>query len=358
MLRNTRNNYAELGSFFLVVNIVNKVNIKLMYDDITVRKLATVLEKKNGGPYNKKDQDKRRDQVHTLHFGKGYSAVKIAETLGVNRNTINEDIKYWYSNIKEEVKQENDDYILRQMGRLESQRSRIVEKITENNVKDAIKYEKMLLDMDVRINNLLMKINNSILHQETKDTTIQEDKIKDMILFLMIKYNKDYSLTKEKITSEIINFQQGTIEEASKLFLELENLGFNCCKKFNGDEVVYDLMEFAFLRRYLLPDDSFVTTVNSLFILETYHKEQLKNLKKKFKERHGAKEKWSDKVFEEWDKENTPLREKRAKDLSETIIEAFEKISDQVLIKKYMNYINVFFGDEKLLHRKMIKEWQ
>lgn len=61
MLRNTRNNYAELGSFFLVVNIVNKVNIKLMYDDITVRKLATVLEKKNGGPYNKKDQDKRRD---------------------------------------------------------------------------------------------------------------------------------------------------------------------------------------------------------------------------------------------------------------------------------------------------------
>ena len=114
-----QNNYAELCSFFLVVNIVNKVNRQLMYYNITVRRLATVLEKKNGGRYNKKDQDKRRGQVHTLHFEKGYSAVKIAQTLGVSRNTINEDIKYWYSNIKEEVKQENDDYIIRQMGRLE-----------------------------------------------------------------------------------------------------------------------------------------------------------------------------------------------------------------------------------------------
>jgi hypothetical protein len=58
-----------------------------MYYNITVRRLATVLEKKNGGPYNKNDQDKRRDQVHTLHFEKGYSAVKIAETLGASIET-------------------------------------------------------------------------------------------------------------------------------------------------------------------------------------------------------------------------------------------------------------------------------
>jgi hypothetical protein len=64
--------------------------------------------------------------------------------------------------------------------------------------------------MDVRINSLLMKINDSGVQQVTKDTVIQENKIKDMILFLMIKYNKDYSLTREKITSEIINLQQGT----------------------------------------------------------------------------------------------------------------------------------------------------
>ena len=201
-----------------------------------------------------------------------------------------------------------------------------------------------------------MKINDSVVHQVTKNTAIQEDKIKDMILFLMIKYNKNYSLTREKITSEIINLQQGTVEETSKLFLELENLGLECCKKFKGGELVYDLMEFAFLRRYLLPNDSFVTIVNSLFILEMHHKEQMKNLEKKFKEKYGVEENWNDQVFEEFDKEKTPFREKRAEDLSKTVVEAFEKMSDQESIKKYMNYINVFFGDEKLLHKKMIIE--
>jgi hypothetical protein len=216
----------------------------------------------------------------------------------------------------------------------------------------------MLLDMDVRINNLLMKINDSVVQQVTKYTAIQEEKIKDMILFLMIKYNKDYCLSREKITSEIINLQQCTIEETTRLFLELKNLGLEYCKKVKQNEYVYDLMEFAFLRRYLLPNDSFVTIVNSLFILEMHHKEQIKNLEKRFRERHGGKENWNDQVFEEFDKEETPLREKRAEDLSKIIVQAFEKISYQESIKKYMNYINVFFGDEKSLRKKMmIEEW-
>ena len=307
----------------------------------------------------KKPKYKRRDQVHTLHFEKGYSAVKIAQILGVNRNTINEDIKYWYSNIKEEIKQENDDHILRQIGRLESQRNRLVEKITKNETKDAIKYEKMLLDTDVRINNMLMRINDSWAHQGTKDTVIQEDKIKNIILFLIIKYNKDYCLTKDKITSEIINLQQCTIEETSKMVLELKNLGLDCCKKFNESEIVYDLMEFTFLRKYILPNDSFVTIVNSLSILGMHHDEQMKNLEKRFKEKHGTKENWTDQIFEEFSKEKTPLREKRAEDLSKMVIEAFEKISDQESVEKYLNYINVFFGDKELQFRKMmIEEWQ
>ena len=77
------------------------------------KSMATVLEKKNGGPYTKKDQEKRRNQVYTLHFEKGYPAVRIADELGVNRNTISEDIKYWYSSIKEETRQENGEQILR-----------------------------------------------------------------------------------------------------------------------------------------------------------------------------------------------------------------------------------------------------
>jgi hypothetical protein len=41
----------------------------------------------------------RRSKVYNLHFEKGHSAVRIAEMNNVNRNTINEDIKYWYAQI-------------------------------------------------------------------------------------------------------------------------------------------------------------------------------------------------------------------------------------------------------------------
>ena len=256
------------------------------------------------------------------------------------------------------MKQENEDYLLKQIGRLEAQRIRIVEKIIENETKDVIKYEKMLLDMDVRINNLLMKIKDSVSSPEKNDKTIQEDKIKDLILFLMIKYNKDFCLTEDELTSEIINLEQITINEVSKLQLELNKLGLNCCKKFNGGEFVYDLMEFAFLRRYILPNDNFVTNVNALFILESYYKEQLGELKKKFKDKYGAKENWNEQVFEELDKETIPLKEKHAEKLSKTVVKALEKLSNEESIEKYLKYINVFFGDEKLQNRKIIEEWQ
>tara|TARA_B110000438_G_scaffold265269_1_gene278482 strand:+ start:356 stop:577 length:222 start_codon:yes stop_codon:yes gene_type:complete len=49
--------------------------------------------KKDGGPYSKQQQAERRKKVNELYFEKNLSALKIAEMLGVNRNTINEDIK-------------------------------------------------------------------------------------------------------------------------------------------------------------------------------------------------------------------------------------------------------------------------
>ena len=57
------------------------------------------IPKKAGGPYTKKEQEQRRNQVYDMHFEKGYSAVRIAESIKINRNTVNEDIKYWYAQI-------------------------------------------------------------------------------------------------------------------------------------------------------------------------------------------------------------------------------------------------------------------
>ncbi len=61
------------------------------------------LEVKKSGPYTKKEQDDRRQEVFKLHFEKGYSGVKISEILNANRNTINDDIRYWYSQLAQEL---------------------------------------------------------------------------------------------------------------------------------------------------------------------------------------------------------------------------------------------------------------
>ncbi len=42
---------------------------------------------KKGGPYTKQEKEDRQIEVNKLHFEYGYSAVKIAEMLNVNRKT-------------------------------------------------------------------------------------------------------------------------------------------------------------------------------------------------------------------------------------------------------------------------------
>ena len=56
-------------------------------------------KKKEGGPYSPHDKQIRRNEVYRYHFDYGYSARRIAELMKINRNTINSDIKYWYSKV-------------------------------------------------------------------------------------------------------------------------------------------------------------------------------------------------------------------------------------------------------------------
>ena len=91
-----------------------------------------LAQEKKGGPYSKDEREKRQNEVFRLHFEYGYFATKIADLMKINRNTINADIKHWYSNIKEEIKHDSEDFFLKQIRRLEAQRTRIIENITED----------------------------------------------------------------------------------------------------------------------------------------------------------------------------------------------------------------------------------
>ena len=62
--------------------------------------MAMLEKKKTGGPYPKDERVKRQNEVGRLYFEFGYSATKISSMMNVNRNTINQDIKSLYSEIK------------------------------------------------------------------------------------------------------------------------------------------------------------------------------------------------------------------------------------------------------------------
>jgi len=124
--------------------------------------MALVQEKK-GGPYTKNEKIKRQNEVFRLHFELGYSAVKISEMMKVNRNTVNNDINYWYSVLSKEWKSYDvESWCMKQVHRLESQRSRLfreLDKVHETPMKLSI--EKMILDIDTRIMNFISKFISS-----------------------------------------------------------------------------------------------------------------------------------------------------------------------------------------------------
>jgi len=76
---------------------------------------------KKGGRYTKKEQEERRAQVFKFHFEYGYSSRKISQLMNINRNTINSDVSFLYSELKVDYdKNGYDDWVNKQLFRLES----------------------------------------------------------------------------------------------------------------------------------------------------------------------------------------------------------------------------------------------
>jgi predicted DNA-binding protein YlxM (UPF0122 family) len=109
-------------------------------------------ENKKGGPYTTKEQESRRKQVYELHFEKGFSAIKIAEMLNVNRNTVNADIKEWYRKVSEELPEYNVSLLLKQIHRLEMQQARLLDELENcSESKGRFFIEKILYAINSKI---------------------------------------------------------------------------------------------------------------------------------------------------------------------------------------------------------------
>ena len=125
--------------------------------------MSLTTESKKGGPYSKQDQEKRREKVFELHFEQGYSALRIASILGVNRNTVNKDIELWYLELRDEDKSSNHrHWIDKQFTRLEFQRTRLQKEFEKNiSLKERLQIEKIITHIDLSIANMVVKIETS-----------------------------------------------------------------------------------------------------------------------------------------------------------------------------------------------------
>ena len=127
---------------------------------------------KNGGPYSKKDRFQRRQEIYRLHFECGLSAVRISTLLKINRNTINSDIKYWYSKLAKHWKElDIDALMMRQQQRLESQRTRLVEALNKKSLVQKLSVERLILEIDNKIMKNYLEV--KYLEEKTFDDSLR-----------------------------------------------------------------------------------------------------------------------------------------------------------------------------------------
>ena len=118
---------------------------------------------RKGGPYTKAQRTKRRNEVYRLHFEYGYSALKIAETMKMNRHTIAADITYWYGALASEwEKIDIHGWCMKQLHSLETQKNILLTELKKaKRVQERVSIERLILEVDDRITKLIMQVNKS-----------------------------------------------------------------------------------------------------------------------------------------------------------------------------------------------------
>jgi len=219
--------------------------------------MSVITVTKKGGPYSKKDQMIRRDKVFHLHFEYGNSAAKISTRLNVNRNTINSDIKYWYTQLsKNWVSNEINFWCIKQMQRLEFQRSRLFAELEkQEGFKEKHMIEKLLFEIDDRMLQLIFKIKekDNMYLGKAKKPKDEKQIVLELLQELPSKGNHN-NYPEDEIIFNLMKHNSWIQDDASRFLDEMLEYGlefFECKKKDKDDDSKYDLKEFAKFRGYI-----------------------------------------------------------------------------------------------------------
>jgi len=312
--------------------------------------MALIQETKKGGRYTKKEREERKKKVYTLHFDKGKSAVKISEELNKNRNTINDDIQFWYSELSKELeKSDASSWLMKQIQRLERQRLRLYEDMEkQKNSKDRLAFEKLIFNIENAITQIIVKITfskNSSFPFKKDLEKIKENDVKKIVRELLSKNpisNMPGTYSKNEIIFHIIEKTKCTNDRALSIFNIMIKFGLKTCYGFgrNIDGTInYNLLDFAIMRGYITEEE--LSTRNSYHeksvLKQNQAAEELdqktKNLDKTFTEKHGVRILWSSEIIKEYNE----------------IVESYRDEFDKICESHYDELEQKFFQENRNL---------
>jgi len=224
--------------------------------------MALTQEIKKGGPYTQREQEERKIKVYHLHFEENKSAVKIAELLSVNRNTINDDIRYWHLQLANEMKAQNlSAKMTKQIQRMEIQRDRLLDALEDaESLAQKLSIEKFISEIDNRLVQFFSKMilsGKSNLEPTVKLEEINEEEIKDFVRSLVKKRNyvfKSCNFSEKDIQYEIINLTKCDMDRARKVFRKMMDLGLGLFRD-DDDFDIHNLLKFCIMREYVSKDE-------------------------------------------------------------------------------------------------------
>lgn len=289
---------------------------------------------KKGGPYTKKEQEERRIQVCHLNFEECKSATEIAKLLNVNRNTINADIKFWYSRIAYDVTYRGlTAKMNKQIQRMELQRDRLFDELEDAEDQDArMNIEKFIADLDYKMAQLFLKMHSSgmvrlnpITIPEENEDKIKEDKItednreeneiKEFLRDLVLT-NDDpdtHDIYSEKELKYIfIKRTKCDTESADSVFNKMEQNGLDYCRQSRPKSDIpylrtpdytetYNIRSYTILRGYITDEERFSILEKRDKIRMEFDR-QTAVAEEKFFKKHGSdKSKWSKDIQEMYD---------------------------------------------------------
>ena len=204
------------------------------------------VDQKQGGPYTKNKQDERRQKVYSMYFQKGFSAIKIANELEVNRNTINQDVKFWRSSLTQKDQIKPAIWLLEQKEHLEQQKDRLLEllEITKD-FEQRLRVEKIILDIEGKITTLVIKITGfDYLSFEYDPGPEFDEDITLVVNDLVLNGKKEKNLY---LQSDIIFKARELLKcdftYAKKIFTRMKDLGLSEFTALDGKS--YDLANFG-----------------------------------------------------------------------------------------------------------------